>query len=104
MKKLLVLAFAMIVMIVENTSAQSVHVINFCNTLEDGIGCDVDYVRTTQEAGLIAAFLNYDIRYYNGEGQDCSNENLMSVLNSLSCGKDDIILFYYSGIIPFINF
>lgn len=96
MKKVLLLAFVAI-MIVGNATAQTIHVFNFCNTLDPNIGCEVDYVRTTQEAGLIAAFLNYDINYYNGEGEDCSNENLMNALNSLNCGKDDVILFYYSG-------
>lgn len=78
-------------------NAQTIHVINFCNTLAPGIGCDVDYERTTRETALIAGFLNYEIRYYYGKGENCSNENLMTTLNSLDCEKDDIILFYYSG-------
>lgn len=97
MKKVIVLAFVTMAMSVGNMTAQTVHVFNFCNTLDPDIGCEIDYVRTTQEAGLIAAFLNYEIVYYNGEGEDCSYENLMSSLNSLNCEKDDIILFYYSG-------
>lgn len=96
MKKILLQAFAAILFI-GSASAQTLHVINFCNTLDPNIGCEVDYARTKQEAGLIAAYLNYGIRYYEGVGQSCSNENLMNTLNSLRCDKDDIILFYYSG-------
>lgn len=97
MKKVLLMAIVAMAMMVGNATAQTFHVINFCNTLETEIGCDVDFERTTQEAGLIASFLDYGINYYLGEGEDCSNENLMATLNSLDCGEDDIILFYYSG-------
>lgn len=99
MKKVLLSAIIAILFMIGNASAQTLHVINFCNTIDKRIGtsCKVDYERTKQEAGLIAAYLNYGIKYYNGEGQNCSKENLMNVLNSLRCNKDDIILFYYSG-------
>lgn len=97
MKKVLLQAFVVFFFIIGNASAQTLHVINFCNTLDPNIGCEIDYPRTKQEAGLIAAYLNYGIKYYDGVGQNCSKENLMNVLNSLKCNKDDIILFYYSG-------
>lgn len=97
MKKVLLQAFVVFFFIIGNVSAQTLHVINFCNTLDPNIGCEVDFPRTKQEAGLIAAYLNYGIKYYEGVGQNCSNENLMNTLNSLRCNKDDIILFYYSG-------
>lgn len=97
MKKVLLQVFVVVFILIDNASAQTLHVINFCNTLDPDIGCEVDYARTKQEAGLIAAYLNYGVKYYNGEGKDCSNENLMNTLNSLRCNKDDIILFYYSG-------
>lgn len=87
----------MVSLFATSASAQTVHVINFCNTLDPEIGCDVDYERTNREAGLIAAFLNYNINFYTGTDEDCSNENLTNVLNSLTCGKDDIVIFYYSG-------
>lgn len=97
MKKILLQAFVVFFFIIGNASAQTLHVINFCNTLDPAIGCDVDYATIRQEAGLIAAYLNYGIRFYEGVGQSCSKENLMSVLNSLKCNKNDIVLFYYSG-------
>ena len=75
----------------------SFHIINFCNTLDPEIGCEEDLDRTNREAGIIAAYLGYEPRFYTGEGEDCSNEILMSTLNSLKCEKDDIIFFYYSG-------
>lgn len=97
MKKILLQAFVVFFFIIGNASAQTLHVINFCNTLDPAIGCDVDYATIRREAGLIAAYLNYGIRFYEGVGQSCSKENLMSVLNSLKCNKNDIVLFYYSG-------
>ena len=97
MKKGLLLVFVAILFMIDSASAQTIHVINFCNTLDPDIGCEVDYERTKQEAGLIAAYLNYSIRFYNGEGNACSKENLMNTLNSLKCNKNDIVLFYYSG-------
>jgi hypothetical protein len=96
MKKIILL-FTTSLLIVGNVMAQTLHVINFCNTLAPEIGTAVDYERTNQEAGIIASFIGYNISYYNGIGESCSNENLMTILNSLGCGKDDIILFYYSG-------
>ncbi len=99
MKKVLLLAFVVSFFILGNGSAQTVHVINFSNTIDKkiGISCEVDYERVKQETGLIAAYLDYGIKYYSGKGNDCSNENLMNTLNSLRCNKDDIILFFYSG-------
>ncbi|MBR1514448.1 MAG: caspase family protein [Bacteroidales bacterium] len=98
MKKTLLQALVAILFVMSGTaSAQIVHVINFCNTLDPNIGCEVDYERTKQETGLIAANLNYGIRYYDGIGQNCSKEKLMSTLNSLKCSKNDIVIFYYSG-------
>ncbi|MBQ7279224.1 MAG: caspase family protein [Bacteroidales bacterium] len=92
-----ILLLAAFMMTVCSSMAQTLHVINFCNTLHPEIGTVVDYERTNRESGLIASFIGYNISYYNGVGEACSKENLMTTINSLGCGKDDIILFYYSG-------
>lgn len=97
MKKVLLMTIVAVAMMVGNATAQTFHVINFCNTLDPEIGCEVDYDRIIQEAGAIGALIGYEVRFYCGEGEDCSKENLMTTLNSLSCGKDDVVLFYYSG-------
>lgn len=99
MKKELLLVFVAILFMIGNTAAQTVHVINFSNTLDKKVGacCKVDYDLVKRETYLIAAYLDYGIRYYDGEGNDCSNENLMNILNSLRCNKDDIIMFFYTG-------
>lgn len=97
MKKSLFLALAAILLVAGNVSAQTLHVISFCNTLDPKIGCAEDSERTIRESSLIGAFLGYDVSFYLGEGEECSNENLMNALNSLRCGKDDVVLFYYSG-------
>lgn len=97
MKKVLLLAITAMTMMVGNLKAQTFHVISFCNTLDPNIGCEVDRDRIVQEAGGIGALLGYEVRFYCGEGEDCSKENLMNTVNSLNCGKDDIVFFYYSG-------
>ena len=97
MKKVLLLAITAMTMMVGNLKAQTFHVISFCNTLDPNIGCEVDYDRIVQETGGIGALLGYEVRFYCGEGEDCSKENLMNTVNSLNCGKDDIVFFYYSG-------
>lgn len=97
MKKRLFLAYIAFLLTVGNVSAQTFHVFNFCNTLDPDIGCEIDFERTGREAGLIGSYLGYEVNFYNGEGEDCSNENLMNTLNSLDCKENDVIFFYYSG-------
>ncbi len=97
MNKRLFLALIAILLIAGNASAQTLHVINFCNTLDPRIGCAEDYDRTIRESSLIGEFLGYGVSFYCGEGEDCSKDKLMGTLSSLACKKDDVILFYYSG-------
>lgn len=77
-------------------SAQTLHLINF-STMDEAISSDVDYERTTREISLVASYIDYRISFYDGLGEDCSRENLLTTLNSLVCEEDDIIVFYYSG-------
>lgn len=97
MKKVLFMAIVAMAIMAGNATAQTFHVINFCNTLDPEIGCEVDFDRIQQETGVIAALIGYNPSFYCANGEDCSKENLMTILNSLSCGKDDIVFFYYSG-------
>ena len=97
MKKILLTFAVGILLITGTTNAQTLHLINYCNTLDTIIGTQNDHDSTINEASLIASLIGYNIKFYEGVGENCSNERLSEVLNSLKCGKDDIILFYYSG-------
>lgn len=80
-------------------NAQTFHLILFCNTIDEKIGesCERDHNLVYQEASTIADYLNYDIKYYDYYGQNCSRENLLGLLADLNCATNDIVLFYYSG-------
>lgn len=87
---------------------QTLHAIIFANTKcpgeqpgSQGIGPSVscDYQRMKIEFETMASFLNYkkDFQWYEGSPENFSRSKLESALNNLSCGKDDIVFFYYSG-------
>lgn len=90
------------------TNSQTLHAIIFANTKcpgeepgSMGIGSSVtcDYQRMKIEFETMASFLNYkkDFQWYEGSPNHFCRTNLDSALNNLSCGKDDIVIFYYSG-------
>lgn len=90
------------------TNSQTLHAIIFANTKcpgeepgSMGIGPSVtcDYQRMKIEFETMASFLNYkkDFQWYEGSPNHFCRTNLESTLNNLSCGKDDIVIFYYSG-------
>ena len=80
-------------------SAQSLHFIAFCNTLDPqiGVSCGKDYEHVYGMVCYLADALGYEEHVSMNIEQDCSKERLTAVLNELSCGKDDIVFFYYSG-------
>lgn len=90
--------------------SQTLHAIIFANTQspgnpnnprDPGIGpsVTVDFERMGLELTSISSFIGYNLKkYYYYGTQDRFNRNcLINVLNNLSCGKDDIVFFYYSG-------
>lgn len=90
------------------TNSQTLHAIIFANTKcpgekpgSMGIGPSVtcDYQRMKIEFETMASFLNYkkDFQWYEGSPNHFCRTNLESALNNLSCEKDDIVIFYYSG-------
>lgn len=87
---------------------QTLHAIIFANTKcpgekpgSQGIGPSVscDYQRMKIEFETMASFLNYkkDFQWYEGSPDNFCRNKLEMALNNLSCGKDDIVFFYYSG-------
>ncbi len=96
MKGIKVFTLTVIALLTCSTSAQTLHLINF-STMDEAIASDVDYERTTREMSLVASYIDYGINFYDGTGEDCSRENLLTTMESLNCNDDDIIIFYYSG-------
>lgn len=107
MKKLLVLLW-LVTWTLTPAKGQTLHAIIFANTKcpgekpgSQGIGPSVscDYQRMKIEFETMASFLNYkkDFQWYEGSSENFSRSRLESALNNLSCDKDDIVFFYYSG-------
>ena len=83
----------------QGASAQRIHEILFCNTIDSSIGksVEVDNDRALDEIGCIGGYIGYEVVEYVYQGKDCTRQNLMNVLNSLNCSNQDIVFFYYSG-------
>lgn len=79
--------------------AQKFHEIIFCNTTDAKIGatCAIDERRILSEIGKIAESIGYEPVEYVYNSENCSKENLMSILNTLNCTNKDVVFFYYSG-------
>ena len=107
MKKFVILFF-IILMYGVPIYAQTLHAIIFANTEspgskpgETGIGpsVTVDFERMGIEMTSIASFIGYNLKkyYYYGSSNRFNKKNLVRLLNNFSCGKEDIVFFYYSG-------
>lgn len=90
--------------------SQTLHAIIFANTKSPGdpnkpgsvgIGpsVTVDFERMGIEMTSIASFIGYKLKkyYYYDTPARFSRNSLLNVLNNLSCSRDDIVFFYYSG-------
>lgn len=109
MKKIILflLAFALGILTMHG---QTLHAIIFANTKspgnpnrpgDTGIGpsVTVDFERMGIEMTSIASFIGYNLKkyyYYDTPDRFCRS-SLVNVLNNLTCGKEDIVFFYYSG-------
>lgn len=97
--KICILTFVILFCASVNLSAQKIHAIAFCNTLDSKIGesCANDHDRFKDEIELIAPILGYELVFTSKIAENCSKDNLMSVLQNLNTTDKDIIFFYYSG-------
>lgn len=78
-------------------SAQSLHAIICCNTIDVKIGCAVDEENILNELAIAATVTGLDYKPYVMHGEECTKGNLINTLNNLSCQANDIIFMYYSG-------
>ena len=106
----IILLSVMSLLLGASVNSQTLHAIIFANTKSPGnpqkindIGIGpsvtVDFERMSIEMTSIANFINYNLKkyYYYDTPDRFSRSSLINVLNNLSCGKDDIVFFYYSG-------
>ena len=96
MKSFLII-FLLCVCYAQGMMSQSLHAIVFCNTLDIGIGCDVDEENILNELAIIAGETNLIYKPYVRHGEDCTKENLQKIINELDCTSDDVVFMYYSG-------
>lgn len=99
--KIFILVLLGIVSVRQEAAPVKIYPIVFCNTLDESIGksCFSDKERFISEMSAIQAAIGCDDVDWSNiyEGEQCSKENLESVLEELSCTDNDVIFFYYSG-------
>lgn len=80
-------------------NAQKMHKIIFTATDDRRIGSSVkvDNDRANDEIDAIAGYIGYEVVDYVYNGNRCTKQNLLTVLNGLRCSSQDIVFFYYSG-------
>ena len=99
MRKRIYLAILACACLMQVASAQKLHKIIFANTDDRKIGSSVkvDNDRAIEEIDVIAGYIGYEVVDYVYNSNRCTKQNLLSVLNGLSCSPQDIVFFYYSG-------
>lgn len=111
MKKIHTLILLILLILgISGAEAQTLHAIIFANTKcpgnprnpkDNGIGPSVtaDFQRMNIEFKTMANFIGYkaDIQVYKDTQSQFCREKLDAALDNLTCGKDDIVFFYYSG-------
>lgn len=80
-------------------SAQTLHTIVFCNTIDESIGrsMKVELDNVTKQFKMINNLIDYDLDFHTLDGKDCTKENLKSILDEMYVEEDDVILTFYGG-------
>jgi hypothetical protein len=75
------------------------HLVLIANTLDPtiGMGCTTDETNLRNEFRQIAGALNVSYQEYIVDGNAFSKERVQATLNSVSPGKNDIVVFIYRG-------
>lgn len=92
-------SFLLMMTITYMAHSQTFHAILFANTKNPDIGVAVeeDFQRMKIEFKAMANFIGYKYSSYEFKDMQFNRQNLERVINSISCEKDDIVFFYYSG-------
>lgn len=84
-----------------NVKAENVkiHSVVFCNTNDKNIGesCRNDQERFAEELGVIETAIGCEEDWQVFIGNDCNKPNLERAISNINCGKNDVVVFYYSG-------
>lgn len=92
---LLVLAAAF----VQAANAQTLHVVVFCNTIDESIGkgMSVEYKNVLNQIQTLNTMLDYDMDLHKLDGPICTRANLQSIINDMEIEEDDIVFTFYGG-------
>lgn len=99
MKRIYLLLILFIGLTPIHIHAQTLHAIIFAETDDENIGrtCEVDYQKMSIEMSMIATANHMSIKRYFYKDAASSAANMHNVLNNLTCGPRDIVIFYYTG-------
>jgi hypothetical protein len=83
----------------DNNKPARLHLVLIANTLDAAIGsgCSSDKTNLSNEFRQVADALGVSFQEYLIDGSSFSKERLLSTINSLSPGSNDIVLFIYRG-------
>lgn len=84
---------------VKKDKSATLHFVLIANTLDAriGMGCSADEMNLKHEFALIAGALGVSFRQYIVDGDAFSKARVVSTLNSLLPGENDIVVFIYRG-------
>lgn len=100
MKRFISIVFALFLgFTASNTSAQTLHALIFCNTIDPNIGEGMkkDMANIKQAIQTIAACLDCELELEAFDGAICTKENVIKCIDEMEVGRDDVVFFYYSG-------
>jgi len=82
-----------------NNKPSRLHLLLVANTLDPsiGVGCTTDETNLRNEFRQIANALNVSFQEYIVDGTSFSKNKVLSMLNSVSPGSNDIVIFIYRG-------
>lgn len=96
-KSIVIVAVALLMTI--TASAQTFHAIIACNTTDAKIGpgmvSDMNHMNNMVQT--IQAMLDCESDLMVFDGKTCTKANITNYINNLEVGRDDVILFFYSG-------
>lgn len=101
--KTLFLSLCFSVLFCLHSSAQTIHTIIFTDTQDESIGIAAKASHDNYTLDLLSTIETAIGTEYNSStpidmrGYDCNKENLLHVINDLSCGENDIVIFIYLG-------
>lgn len=81
------------------SSAQTLHTIVFCNTIDESIGrsMSIEFLNMKNQVQTWAGLIDYDEDHHELDGRNCTRANLKSIIDQMDIDDDDVILTFYGG-------